>query len=113
MATRRADRFPDKADEFWADLARRAGYHPARAARLLGLSLRQFERVCQRDLDQTPRDYLQAQRMRIAAGLIAGGVDIKVAALEAGYFHLSNFSRDFKRLQGVAPSAFAKLSAGG
>jgi AraC-like DNA-binding protein len=98
------------AEKSWRELAARADYHPAVAARLLRLSLRQLERHCQRQLGCSPRDLFQRERMARAAQLLAAGQPAKAVALELGYSQLANFSRDFKHHHGRCPTVFAPKS---
>ncbi|PAW88706.1 MAG: hypothetical protein B9S33_04475 [Pedosphaera sp. Tous-C6FEB] len=91
----------------WRELAVRAAYQPAVAARLLQLSLRQLERHCQRQLGCSPRQFFQRERMVRAAQLLAAGQAAKSVALGLGYSQLANFSRDFRRHHGRSPTVFA------
>lgn len=95
------------AEKSWRELAARAGYQPAAAARLLRVSLRQLERECQRALGCPPREIFQRERMARAAQLLAAGQSAKAVALELGYSQLANFSRDFKQHHGRCPTVFA------
>lgn len=94
-------------EKCWRELAVRAAYQPAVAARLLQISLRQLERQCHRQLGCSPRQFFQRQRMARAAQLLAAGQTAKSVALELGYSQLTNFSRDFRRHHGRSPTVFA------
>ena len=54
-----------------------------------------------------PMQYLAKWRMQIASGLLSGGsINIATIAAEAGYGSEAAFSRAFKKLMGVPPSAW-------
>jgi len=88
-------------------LAGQAGWDVPAAARLLGISLRQLERQCQRELGCTPTEWFHCERMAAAVRLLAGRKSVKEVALQLGYTLPANFSRDFKRHHGRPPRAFA------
>ncbi|MEN9576509.1 MAG: hypothetical protein RL514_4364 [Verrucomicrobiota bacterium] len=107
MSSHRLDPAAAAAETFWRPLAVRAQWDTTAAAQLLGLSQRQLERLCQRDLGCSPRAYFQGERMATAARLLASGRLVKAVALELGYTLSANFSRDFKRHHGRPPRLFA------
>jgi AraC-like DNA-binding protein len=53
-----------------------------------------------------PMHYLANWRMQIASGLLNGGVNIATVAAETGYGSEAAFSRAFKKMVGVSPSAW-------
>lgn len=53
-----------------------------------------------------PMQYLAKWRMQIASGLLSGGANIARIAAETGYGSEASFSRAFKKLVGVPPSAW-------
>lgn len=53
-----------------------------------------------------PMQYLANWRMQIAAGLLSRGVNIAAIAAETGYGSEAAFSRAFKKVVGVSPSAW-------
>lgn len=53
-----------------------------------------------------PMHYLAHWRMQIAAGLLAGNANIATVAAETGYGSEAAFSRAFKKMVGVSPSAW-------
>ena len=55
-----------------------------------------------------PMHYLANWRMQIAAGLLTGGANIANIAAETGYGSEASFSRAFKKLVGVPPSAWRR-----
>lgn len=59
-----------------------------------------------------PMHYLAKWRTRIAAGLLSGGgVNIATVAAENGYGSEAAFSRAFKKLAGVPPSAWRRRAS--
>jgi AraC-like DNA-binding protein len=59
-----------------------------------------------------PMHYLAKWRMQIASGLLSGGnVNIATIAVETGYRSEAAFSRAFKKLMGVPPSAWRRRLA--
>ena len=72
----------------------------------MGMSLRQFERLCQQELKTTPNHFFQRERMDAAARLLAERWSVKEVAFHLGYTLSANFSRDFKRHFGRRPTAF-------
>lgn len=55
-----------------------------------------------------PMHYLANWRMQIASGLLNGGVSIAAVAAETGYGSEAAFSRAFKKMVGVPPSAWRR-----
>ncbi len=92
--------------DFWHQLANHCGYNVRAMARHLGITLRQLERLCQQDLQLTPRELLWGARMHIAADLLVKGHTIKSVALELGYIYLPNFSRAFRLFFGLTPREY-------
>jgi AraC-like DNA-binding protein len=107
MSSRHIANLAPDATARWQALARHALWDAGRAAELLDISLRQLERLCQRDLNCTPSEWLHHERMAAAADLLAAGRPIKSVAAHLGYTRPANFSRDFKRHFGRTPRAFA------
>jgi AraC-like DNA-binding protein len=56
-----------------------------------------------------PMHYLAKWRMQIASGLLSGGSNIANVAAETGYGSEAAFSRAFKKVAGVPPSAWRRL----
>ena len=106
MSSRRLEPAAPAVEAFWRSLAQRAQWNVPAAARDLSLSLRQLERLCQRDLGCAPREWFQRGRMAAAARLLAASQSVKVVAMQLGYTQPANFSRDFKRHFGRTPRTF-------
>jgi AraC-like DNA-binding protein len=60
-----------------------------------------------------PMQYLAKWRMQIASGLLSGGrANVATVAAEIGYASEAAFSRAFKKMVGVPPSAWRRRSGG-
>ena len=58
-------------------------------------------------LDIPPMQYLAKWRMQIASGLLSGSrADVATIAAEIGYASEAAFSRAFKKMVGMPPSAW-------
>jgi len=110
MSSRHIASVAPAARDYWRLLAERAGWDVPAAAQLLGVSLRQLERHCKRDLDCTPTEWFHTERMATAVRLLADRKSVKEVAFQLGYTRPANFSRDFKRQFGRNPRAFAPHS---
>lgn len=60
-----------------------------------------------------PMHYLASWRMQIAAGLLSSGTNIANVAAETGYGSEAAFSRAFKKIVGLPPSAWRRWSGRG
>lgn len=56
-------------------------------------------------LGESPMQLVKRLRLEAARGRIAAGMPVTTAAVEVGYLSASQFSRDFRRRFGVAPSS--------
>ena len=78
---------------------------PEALARACGLGLRSLQRLCRRQLDCSPGEFIRAQRLEAAfTALSRGGANVAQAAFIAGYSSPANFSTAFKRTFGVTPA---------
>jgi AraC family transcriptional regulator of arabinose operon len=83
---------------------------PAAAlARVMGMSVVHFRRSFRQAFGLPPHAYASAQRMELAAGLLAeGGQSVARVAAACGYPDEFYFSRVFKRHHQVSPSSFRR-----
>jgi PAS domain S-box-containing protein len=78
-------------------------------AEIAGLSVRQFERKFRKTFQTTPRSYLMRMRVIKACELLAGSnLPITEVALESGFYDHSDFSRQFRKHMGQAPTAYRR-----
>lgn len=76
-------------------------------ARIVHLSEKQLQRLCQRELGRSPRQQLIWLRMRRAAELLMqGNLKIDAIASQVGYQNPFVFSTTFKRVMGWSPSEY-------
>ena len=93
----------------WFGLPKRTHYQAGSLAKRLGLGLRQLERHFRQELGQSPKAWLQQQRVIYAQYVVFGTSSLKEASSELGYDKPSNFARDFKRWYGMTPRQFVDL----
>lgn len=80
-----------------------------RLAKLSGMSVRQFERRFNQTFRMNPRTYLVRMRVAIAAELLCTTTRRATEiALEVGFYDHSDFSRQFRRIMGVAPTDYRR-----
>jgi len=95
--------------QLWENVSNSPGspWTIAEMARLVHLSEKQLQRLCQRDLGRSPRQQLIWLRMRHAAELLlAGKAKIESVAAQVGYQNPFVFSTTFKRVMGWSPSEY-------
>ncbi len=73
---------------------------------IAGLSVAQLERLCKRIFRLTPRQMIHKARLDAATELLDGALPITEIALRCGYADHSAFSRQFRTLTGLTPSAY-------
>ena len=93
----------------WLKLARNARFRAACLAEACGVSLRQLERFILRTVGKTPQQWLNALRQCEAITLLKQGKPIKEITYLLGYRQPSHFSREFKRVHGMCPSAMIRI----
>ena len=76
-------------------------------AELAGLSRWHFSRCFRQAAGQSPHDYINALKMRLAVRLLQSGREpVKEIASRCGFDDTSYFCKVFKKTHGVAPSLF-------
>jgi AraC-like DNA-binding protein len=106
MSSRHIANAAPTAQDYWRRLAERSGWKVSTAAQLLGISVRQVERLGQEQLGAAPHDWFHSERMTAASQLLAAGQSVKRVAAQLGYTQPANFSRDFKRHHGRPARSF-------
>jgi len=76
-------------------------------ARRCGLGARQLERLFRATVGLAPKTLARLARFQAALRACEGGAPLASAGLAAGYADQAHFSREFRRVAGVTPSAFA------
>lgn len=81
------------------------------AAATLGMDLRTLERAFRRWVGVTPKWVIQRYRLHEAAERLKSSLAVSLAGLaaELGYADQAHFARDFSRMIGQTPRAFAAL----
>lgn len=79
-------------------------------ARACHLDQAYLSRLFKRFSDQKPYQFLQHLKMGHAADLLVGGASVKEAAHAVGFADPQHFSRVFKRIHGVSPMDFLRLT---
>jgi transcriptional regulator GlxA family with amidase domain len=87
----------------WPVAARSARYRCENLASECFVSERQLERFFVRQFQQTPKQWMQTLRMRLAQGLIQRGYSTKAVADELCYKGACQFCREFKKHFGYSP----------
>ncbi len=90
----------------WPERAHAAKYCVQRLADDCRVSVRTLERHIKLHFGQCPQAWLGHLQMQRAMELLPECSSIKQVALELGYDHAQNFSRDFKKRTGYAPSHY-------
>ncbi len=94
----------------WPRWARESGYSVRKLAELLGISVRQLERYVSNDFNQTPKKWLQDQKMAEAQELLLKTRNVSEVALALGFTHSTHFSRAFKKAFHVSPIEYIRTN---
>ncbi|MDT8997776.1 AraC family transcriptional regulator [Paucibacter sp. APW11] len=82
-------------------------------ADLAGLSQARFASRVRRIYGVSPMEFIQRNRVRAAcAMLLHGDEPLLQVALACGFYDQAQFSRQFRRIVGMVPSAYRQLGAG-
>jgi transcriptional regulator GlxA family with amidase domain len=91
----------------WVALARAAHFKCEQLAAHCFVSERQLERFFSIKFQQTPKQWMQALRMRLAREFLERGYTTKAVAQELHYAGPCQFCREFKRFYHKQPHHFA------
>jgi AraC-like DNA-binding protein len=80
-------------------------------ARRVGLSQSALERRFRRHVGTSPKQFASILRLKNSIHLRSRGHDFTSIAYSAGYSDQSHFTNEFKRITGLAPSAFFQQTA--
>jgi AraC-like DNA-binding protein len=76
-------------------------------ARDIGLGSRQLERLFRDAVGLSPKTLARLVRFQAALRACEAGVPLASAGFAAGYADQAHFAREFRRVAGITPSAFA------
>ncbi|MGJ0386598.1 AraC family transcriptional regulator [Paenarthrobacter nicotinovorans] len=83
-------------------------------ARCCGISIRSLQASFRRELDTTPGQWLKMKRLETAHRILResdpDGTSVTEVALQCGFFHLGEFSTQFKSRYGTTPSVVLKAA---
>ena len=94
-------------EQNWEQLAAQAHYRPCQLASLCTVSLRTLQRHFSARYGMSLGHWLREVRISQAYDRLKAGESIKAVSYELGFKQPSHFSRVFKQVHGVAPSAIA------
>lgn len=92
--------------ERWEQLAGTARYDAKELAKLCNLSVRQLERNFHHNLERSPQDWLNEERIKAARQLLLSGKPVKKVASDLGFKQVSHFYRQFKSFNQMTTSEF-------
>jgi AraC family transcriptional regulator of arabinose operon len=95
--------------EEWQRLARERDFHLEKIARAHSVTLRQMERIFQRDFGTTPERWLRQLQCRLARELLLQGFSNKEIADRLRFANQFHFCREFKKVFGIPPQTFASV----
>src|SRR6185436_20674941 len=81
----------------------------AELAKMARLSQSQLQRYIQRIFDLTPKQLIIKTRLDAAARLLVGDRTVAEIAQDCGYADHSAFSRQFRAVVGLSPTAYRTL----
>jgi transcriptional regulator GlxA family with amidase domain len=88
----------------WTELAKESKWSVTKLARLCKVSVRTLQIYFEKQMDQSPKVWLVAQRQEQAAQLLIEGASVKEVAAKLGYKHAQHFSREFKKFWHFCPT---------
>jgi AraC-like DNA-binding protein len=91
----------------WEDVAREAGFQPAKMASLCCISSRQLQRYFKEHFHATPSHWVRGLQCHLAKELILQGFSSKAAAAELKFGNASHFCREFKKIFDAPPQIFS------
>lgn len=84
------------------------GWNVGRLCQSLGVGKRTFSRMVTDGLGVSSKRWLREIRIIAAYHLLREDCKIEVVAQALGFLHVSDFTREFKKLVGVSPSCYIK-----
>ncbi len=100
---------PDHGQGFRLDTRiKQCGWKVSRLCIDLGIGNRTFSRMVEEGLGITSKRWLREVRIVSACHLLREDSKIEVVAQALGFRHVSDFTREFKKLVGVSPSSYIR-----
>jgi len=93
----------------WQKAARECGFDLRVLARHCGVSTRRLHSFFLRDTGVSPKHWLRWHRALDALQLLRVGHSVKETAYRLHYKQPSHFTRDFRQMMKITPSAFVEL----
>ena len=93
------------------ELARECRFRVDLICERLEISDRHLHRVFSDSIGLAPKDWLRRQRMVVARFLLRNGASIKEVAIELGFAHPKDFTREFRVCYQITPSMFIDREA--
>jgi AraC-like DNA-binding protein len=88
----------------WPELATEAKWSASALAARCEVSMSTLERYCKSHLGKSPKKWLTENRQTLAMELLSSGKSVKEVAGCLAYSQAGQFSRDFKKYWGTAPT---------
>ncbi len=99
----------DHAQSFRLDARiQQCGWNVSQLCGDLGIGKRTFSRMVEEGLGITSKRWLREIRINSACHLLREECKIEVVAQALGFRHVSDFTREFKKLVGVSPSHYIR-----
>jgi AraC family transcriptional regulator, transcriptional activator for feuABC-ybbA operon len=95
----------------WGALANKCHYELCAVAKACSISERQLRRYFRKRYGITPKAWIDAQRVRVAAGHVLEGKAVKAIAIDLYFSQRSQFSKFFKRLKGTSPTNYTHVES--
>jgi AraC family chitin signaling transcriptional activator len=96
--------------EEWLRMARQSTFRAYPLSQQLKVSPRQLRRYTRELFQKSPQEWLDEQRLILAATRLKEERSVKTVAFQLGFKRLSHFSRSFKLHYGVSPTEFLARS---
>jgi AraC-like DNA-binding protein len=88
----------------WSQLAQQANWSVKAMAERCGVSESTLRRHFIRTMGKTTKKWISDQRQKQAIELLKDGSSIKETAMQLGFQHPNNFTREFRKYWGKHPS---------
>ncbi len=93
----------------WMEEHQGENFRVADVARAVHMSESAFYHMFSRELDETPREYIERLRVRTSVALLReGNMSLSQIASDCGFPTLSSFRTAFRRFYGISPADFRK-----